>query len=463
MTPAMLELSRRNLMAFVKTTKPDYSVGWVHREICGRLMNFLADVMERKSPRLILTMPPRHGKSEIASRRFPAWVFGVAPQMKIITVSYNLDLARSMSRDVQRIMTSDEYREIFPHVSLGFREKGVPSTKRSDMFEIPGFDGAYIAAGVDGGVTGKGANIFIIDDPIKNRKEADSPTIRQNVWEFYTDSARTRLAPGAGIIIIQTRWHQDDLAGRLIAMDHAGVGENYRLVNYPAIAEHDEPHRKEGEALDPQRYDIGELLKLKAVLGSYSWAALYQQRPTPRSGGIFKRSWVRYYDTEPAVFDRVIQSWDLTFKDSESGDFVAGFVLGQIGADIYVLDCEHSKIDFTSQIRAILRMTKKWPMATAKVVEDKANGPAVIATLRSKVPGIIAFNPQGSKEQRANSAAPTVEAGNLLLPRNAPWLTDFENEFFMYPGVEHDDQVDALDQGILYLTQHATRGIAAWL
>lgn len=462
MTPARAALSRRNLLAFTKATYPSYDIGWVHREIAARLGIFLADVLDKKSPRLILTMPPRHGKTELVNRRFPSWTFGIAPFLNIMTVTYSDALAKRLNRDVQRIMGQEEYSEIFPGVTLEKRKGDIAHTKTTELFEIPGFGGSFRSCGVGGGINGMGADILSIDDPFKNRAEADSPTIRQRVWDFYVSTALTRLAPGGGVLVTVTRWHKDDLVGRLLQNEKAG-GDSWTVINYPAIAEHDEPNRKEGEALHPARYPIEALLKLKRTIGSYEWSALYQQRPTPRSGGIFKRSWVRYYDTAPVVFDRVIQSWDLTFKDSESGDFVAGFVLGQIGADIYVLDCEHSKIDFPSQIRAILRMTKKWPMATAKVVEDKANGPAVIATLRSKVPGIIAFNPQGSKEQRANSAAPTVEAGNLLLPRNAPWLTDFENEFFMYPGVDHDDQVDALDQGILYLTQHAMRGIASWL
>lgn len=462
MNPARIALSRINFLAFTKATHPGYQIGWVHREIAARLQNFLADVSEKRSPRLILTMPPRHGKSELVSRRFPAWALGVNPDLSIIAASYSDDLARRMNKDVQRIMDSPDYTEIFPGTDLS-RSRTCSSLRTSGLFEIPGHSGNYRSTGVGGGITGMGADILVIDDPLKDRASADSPTIRSRVWDWYTSTAYTRLSPGGGVLVTVTRWHEDDLAGRLLSAMTQEGGDRWTVVNYPAIAEKDELHRKAGEALHPERYPLESLERIRANVGGYDWSALYQQHPTPRAGGIFKRDWVRRYENAPTVFDRVVQSWDLTFKDAETGDFVAGLVLGQIGADIYVLDCVHERVDFVGQIRAILRMTAKWPQATAKVVEDKANGPAVIAALRSKVPGIVAFNPQGNKVQRANSAAPVVESGNLLLPKDAPWLRDFEAELFTFPGAEHDDMVDALDQGIIYLTQRATRGIAAWL
>lgn len=462
MNAARAALARKNLLAFTKATFPGYRIGWVHREICARLMLFLASAMEGGSPRLMLTMPPRHGKSELVSRRFPAWALGVNPDISIISASYSDALARRMNKDVQRIMEAPEYSEIFPGTRLSDSKRS-GAVKTQGLFEIPGHSGSYRSTGVGGGITGMGADILVIDDPLKDRAAADSPTVRAKVWDWYTSTAYTRLSPGGGVLVTVTRWHEDDLAGRLLeAMTQEG-GDEWTVVNYPAIAERDEQHRKTGEALHPERYPLDALERIRANVGEYDWGSLYQQHPTPRAGGIFKRDWVRHYDDAPAVFDRVIQSWDLTFKDAETGDFVAGLVLGQIGADIYVLDCEHSRIDFVGQIRAILRMTAKWPRATAKVVEDKANGPAVIAALRSRVPGIVAFNPHGNKVQRANSAAPVVESGNLLLPRKAPWLREFEDELFSFPGSEHDDLVDALDQGILYITQNARRGIAAWL
>lgn len=462
MTPASRELARRNLLAFVKATMPSYRAGWVHREICARLMRFLADVLDGKSPRMIITMPPRHGKSELVSRRFPAWAFGVDPDLSIIASSYSDGLARRMNKDVQRVMDTPEYAEIFPGTRLSEARMG-GALRTTELFEIPGHSGSYRSAGVGGGITGMGADILVIDDPVKDRASADSPTLRQRVWDWYTSTAYTRLSPGGGVLVTVTRWHEDDLAGRLLRAMATDGGDRWTVVNYPAVAERDERHRREGEALHPERYPLDALMRIRANVGEYDWGSLYQQHPSPRAGGIFKRAWVRRYREVPAVFDRVIQSWDLTFKGAADGDFVAGLVLGQIGADIYLLDCEHSRMDFVSQIRAILRMTAKWPQATAKVVEDKANGPAVISALRSRVPGIVPFNPRGNKEQRANGAAPVVEAGNLILPEDAPWLRDFEAELFAFPGAEHDDQVDALDQGILYLTQNAARGIAAWL
>ena len=453
-TREMIQLSRTNLMAFVKTTMPSYCIGWVHREICARLMQFFVKVEQKKSPRLILTMPPRHGKSQLVSKHFPSWVFGVDPDISFISCSYGDDLSKRVNKDVQRIMENPVYGKIFPKVRLSRKRNagGYDTAMRTmDLFEIPGFQGSFRSTGVGGGITGMGCDILCIDDPFKDRKSADSPTIRQSVWDWYTSTAYTRLSPGGGVLVTVTRWHENDLVGRLLdAMTQEG-GDRWTIINYPAIAEHEEPHRKKGEALHPQRSPLEMLHKIRSNIGSYDWGALYQQHPTPRGGGVFKRKWIRHWSTRPRVFDRSIQSWDFTFKDAANSDNVSGQVWARVGADFYLLDNDTDKMDFVAQVRAMQRMESKWPEAIEKVVEDKANGPAIISALGSRIPGIIPYNPSGSKTARAYAISPLFEAGNVYLPpmdEEHPWVKAFIDELLAFPNGAHDDQVDAMTQAL---------------
>ena len=454
----MVELSRTNLMAFVKATMPSYDIGWVHREICGQLMRFFVKVKKKESPRLIITMPPRHGKSQLVSPHFPSWGLGVDPDTSIIAASYSASLAKRFNKNVQNIIESDIYREIFPNTSFTERSEKVRFVKRRktyvktmEFFEVPGFEGSLRSVGVEGGITGMGADILIIDDPFKDRKSADSPTVRESVWDWYTSTAYTRLSPGGGVLVTVTRWHENDLVGRLVdAMKQEG-GDQWEIINYPAIAERDEPHRKKGEALHPGRYPLEMLLRIKHNIGSYDWGSLYQQHPTPRGGGVFKAKWIRHWTECPKVFDRVIQSWDFTFKDSENSDNVSGQVWGQLGSNFYLLDNDTDRMDFVSQVRAMQRMSSKWPEALEKVVEDKANGPAIISAIGSRIPGIVPYTPRGSKTARAYSVSPLFEAGNVYLPpmdEEHPWVKKYVDELLAFPNAEHDDQVDSTTQAL---------------
>ncbi|MBD5539567.1 MAG: terminase, partial [Desulfovibrio sp.] len=244
-------LAKACLAGFVRATAPGYLMGWVHERICAELDVFLSAVSAGESPRLMLCMPPRHGKSELASRRFPAYVFGRYPDMSIIGTSYSADLSSRLNRDVQRVMEQPEYQVIFPETRLSAKDIRTVASgnylRNSDLFEIVDHRGSYRSAGVGGGITGMGGDILIVDDPFKDRAEADSPTIRRKVWEWYTSTLYTRLAPGGGILVINTRWHMDDLSGRLLEAARTGEGDAWRVVNFPAIAEEDEKYRLRGE------------------------------------------------------------------------------------------------------------------------------------------------------------------------------------------------------------------------
>jgi predicted phage terminase large subunit-like protein len=319
--------------------------------------------------------------------------------------------------------------------------------------------GGYRAVGIGGGLTGTGADILLIDDPIKNAMEANSRGKRENDWEWYQTTGYTRLMPGAGVLVIQTRWHEDDLSGRLLEAMKTGEGDDWEIIVYPAIAEKDEEHRKIGEALHPDRYNLDKLQRIRKAIGLRAWTALYQQNPSPEEGTLFKKHWWKLYKKLPSRFARSILSWDTTFKGGENNDFVVGFGIGKIGADYYVFDRYKEQADYVESVPAIKSQAERFPDARPVLIEDKANGPAIISSLKGKVPGVIPFDPEGSKESRANVAALVAEGGNIHLPEDAPWLEDFIEEFKQFPKGKHDDQVDALSQGIIYLEEEGKMAV----
>ena len=458
-------LASNSLSGFVVRTLPGYRMGWVQRCICRELDLFLQDVVDGNSPRLMITMPPRHGKSELASRRFPAYALGRYPDMGIICASYSADLATRMNRDVQRVIDDPAYRAIFPGTTIAGKAQTQQGSwlRNADYFEVVGRKGSFRSAGVGGGLTGFGSSIAIIDDAIRNRQDADSPTVRQTVWDWYTSTLYTRLAPGGGIIVINTRWHSDDLSGRLLEAQAKGEGDKWRVVNFPAIATEDEPpYRKKGEALHPERYPLEALERIRQAIGTRDWEALYQQHPVPDGGAIFKEEWLQRTwlpKDLPAKFDSVIMSWDLAFKSTDASDFVVGQLVGRHGADYYILDQERGRWSFTETKAKVKELAERararFPRIAPRIlIEDKANGPAVIDALKHEVSGIIPMEPDGSKEARAHAVTALFEAGNVLLPDRslAPWVDEYRLELTRFPSGAHDDQVDATTQALRYLS-----------
>jgi predicted phage terminase large subunit-like protein len=474
------ELARRSLLDFTTYTYPEYQVNW-HHELIARCLD---DFATERNQRLMVFVQPRAGKSELISRRLPAYLLGRDPDATIIAASYGADLARRMNRDVQRIIDDPAYARLFPHTQLS--GKNVRSDaqgswlRNSDMFEVVGRRGVYMGVGVGSSVTGYGGRYLLIDDAVKNRKEANSPTYRQSVWEWYTSTFYTRLAPGGNILVVQTRWHEDDLAGRLLAAAKADPrADQWTVITLPAVAE--EPiapydPRQPGEVLWPTRWDADEMRRKRAVVGERDWASLYQQRPAPDEGEIFKRHHWRYWQPRganlppvtvtmgdgsvievepvelPARFDELLQSWDMAFKDTAGSDFVAGMVLGRLGADKFILDYANDRMDIVASMDAVTHWAIKWPKAIAKLIEDKANGPAVIQMLRKKMAGLIPREPQGGKVSRAYAAQPEVQSGNVYLPHPhvAPWGAQFIANAAAFPNAAHDDDVDAFTQAIIY-------------
>lgn len=461
------ERARRSIAAFTRYTMPGYQESWHHRLMCAYLDRFVVGDIRY----LMIFLPPRHSKSEFVSRRLPAYILGRNPDARIIAASYSADLAGRMNRDVQRIIDSPAYAEVFPETRLFGKNirtvAGGSYLRNSEIFEIVGRQGSYRGAGIGGGITGMGMDYGIIDDPVKNREEADSATYRNAQWEWFTSTFYTRREKNAAILITLTRWHEDDLPGRLLELAKSDPkADQWTVLSLPAIADgplHPEDERDPGAALWPDKYNDAELAKIRTAIGSRNWEALYQQRPAPAEGGLLKRQWWRFYTQRPAQFDELIQSWDMTFKDTKGADYVVGQLWGRIGADAYLLDQTRDRLAFPATVEAVLAMTQKWPQALAKLVEDKANGPAVIATLQSKIPGLIPVEPDGSKQARAAAVSPMIEAGNVYLPAPeiTPWIDGFVEECAAFPNAAHDDQVDAMTQALRRFSAYSGSGI--WL
>ncbi|MHB9861964.1 phage terminase large subunit [Streptomyces sp. YIM S03343] len=434
----------------------------------------LIDVAEGRCQRLIWTMPPQEGKSQRVSRTFPAWILARDPDKRIAIASYELGTARRWGRAIRNDIRAN--RDKF---GLTIRT----DTSSAQEWQIQDHTGGVYSVGVQGALTGRPVDILIIDDPVKDRAQAESLIFRERVWDFWTDAARTRFGPETRVIVVLTRWHEDDLAGRLLAQDARG---EWRHINIPAQAD----HKPEEGQTDPLGRAPGEYLlsargrtakdweDTREDVGSRTWTSLYQGRPSPVAGDVWKRHWWRRYgvplwsqhpDQPDAYrvteFDQLIMSWDMTFKDTKSSDFVVGQVWARKGADVFLLDQVRKRLSFTDTLAAFEAMVKRWPQATAKLVEDKANGTAVISTLKSKIPGIIAVTPTESKYARANAVSPVIEAGNVYLPEGAIALFDPDeliDEAAAFPNATHDDQVDATSQALAYLLLDQT-GAHAWI
>lgn len=460
------ELARRSLLRFTQYTFPDYEVNWHHRAVASCLDRVLTGELRR----LMVFLPPQVGKSELVSRRFPAYALGRQPDLRLVSSSYSAALAHDMSRDVQKVMDSAEYREVFPGTRLATARDDEART--SDHFEVVGRRGYYKAVGVGGGLTGRTADIGIIDDPVKNRAEAESETYRKNVWDWFTSTFYTRQFGDTGrIVICLTRWHEDDLAGRLLRLQaEQPDADRWTVVSLPAIAEAgerpDDP-RSEGEALWPAKYPLAELARRKAVVGSYDWSALYQQRPTPTEGGLIKRAWFRWYpqDEPPAALDEIVVSFDTALRAKQSNDYTSGQVWGRRGPHAFALRMIHGRWDFPEllqQMRDLSAFVRgRWagvPMSI--VIENAGAGPEAIAELKRSLTGVFAENPKGDKQQRVHAVTPMLESGNVWLPGVAlpdgkadttlspAWVDPFVEECAGFPFGAHDDQVDAMTQAL---------------
>lgn len=445
------ELARRSLLRFTVATKADYQVNWHHAALCKALDDFVSG----DTKRLMVFMPPRHGKSELVSRRLPAYILGRKPDAQIIACSYSADLAQRMNRDVQRIIDDPRYVDLFPGTQLfGANVRTVAQgtyLRNSDIFEVVGHRGTYRGAGVGGGITGMGFDYGIIDDPVKNRAEAESLTYRDGLWEWYTSTFYTRGEKDAAILVTCTRWHQDDLAGRLLDLMQSEDGDTWDVIDFPAIKETEgDPidTRAVGDPLWADKYSAERLAKIRGVLGSYQWSALYQQRPTPAEGGMFKRAWFEIVDAIPAS-GQWVRWWDRA-ATSKTGDYSAGVLMLAHEGRFFVVDVQRGQWS-TEERNAIMRQTAALDAQRTQgqciiwtEQEPGSSGLDVARQLVQMLAGYaINYEPStGSKEVRAMPFAAQCEAGNVKVLRG-PWNAAYLDEVTSFPFGTNDDQVDA--------------------
>ena len=479
-------LSRRRLLPFTQRLNPKYLAGWVHEDICRRLERFSDDVAAGKSPRLMILMPPRHGKSELASKMFPPWHLGRHPDHEVIACSYNISLAMGFSKKIKTIFDDPAYQSVF--------DARLDAENRStEEWGIAGTPGGYVAAGVGGGITGKGAHILIIDDPIKNAEEADSANTRESIWDWYGSTAYTRLAPGAGVLIIQTWWHDDDLAGRIQqAMAKGSEDEDvdqFEIIKYPAVAEHTEFLntvtdeivridtaaandvdarleaaklgldvaelrflRAKGDCLHEARYDTKKLRRIKATLAQRFWSALYQQNPVPDDGAFFTRDMFRQNPLPKTAACNVQIAWDFAIGTKKKNDFTVGTVALQDSDDmLHMAEQIHLKTGDTDLIiKAMLDLATRWYTPSLIIgVEDGQIWKTLESSFRKECrkrgfyPRVQPLTPLTDKEVRAGPLQGRMQAGMVSWAAGAEWYADCRNEMLRFPAGVHDDRVDS--------------------
>jgi predicted phage terminase large subunit-like protein len=432
--------ARINYLDYLAFTLPEFIATKFHRFLASVIQDTVERVERGETVRLLLSVPPRVGKSFIVTESLPVWFVGRNPDSMAILTAYNSELAERFG-DKNRQKAKRYWKELWDlNIS--------PSQDNKGLFEIKGRRGGVMSVGITGGITGNGGRLIIVDDPYKNGQEAGNPTIRATIETMFRDSVLTRAeGKGNAIIVIHTRWHDEDLIGRL------SKEEGWVVVNLPMVADggFDVLKRIKGEVLVPELGFTGERVKeIMTSVGKRVWNALYQGKPSLENGNIFQRHQFKFYETNtlPATFDEVSQSWDLSVDNKKTSDFVAGQVWGRKGGDHYLIKRIKKRMSFTETVEMIKQVTANYPDARRIYIEKRANGGAVIETLNREIGGIIAVNPKESKVARAEAVSVYFESGNIYLPsekidRN---IEDYINEFLRFPNSDFDDEVDSTTQ-----------------
>lgn len=434
--------------------KPD-DLLWYPSKLHKFLCRVVQDFVERKTNKksfeiLILNTPPQVGKSTTVTETFPSWFQMKHPDAGVIEVSYGDDLAERFGK------ANKEKVEQFGHL---FGVELDPDKATAKEFKIKGHKGRTISRGYGSALTGFTGNLIIIDDPVKNAVEADSERDRNKKWNDFQKSILTRAGAGDKIILIMTRWHEDDLAGRIME----NFPDKTTIINIPCECEDvDDPLGREiGDSICPEIGKDNEWLKdFKASLideeGRRTWNALYQGRPTEREGNVLKRNWWEYYERKDyengvLVFDRMVMSVDATFKDRKNNDYVAVEVWGKKDNRIYLVDLINDRFNFTETIKVIRMMKSSHPRVSNILIEDKANGSAIIQVLREEMFGITAVTPHESKEARVDAVSYAIESGNVYLPKDKSFTWEFIDQCAAFPNGKNDDMVDSMSQALAKL------------
>jgi len=468
---AMRELCRRRFLPFVQRFRPKYTAGWVHEDICRRLERFVKEVEAGNSPRLLLMMPPRAGKSELGSRNFPPWVLGQHPDWEIISASHTSSLTLSFSRYIRDLVRDPAYQALYPEMKLD------PSSQSIENWNTQS-GGGYLAAGVGTGITGRGAHILLLDDLVKDMEAADSPTIRENTWEWYTSTAYTRLAPGGGVLGIMTWWSEDDWAGKVQQAMTMEDGEQFEIVKYPAIndvgdeyilpddtikqfsPESDPPPegsrmtRVKGTALHPARYDTRAMLRIKnnmiAAGKMRIWNALYQQNPTPDDGIFFSKRMIQYYQHDPQRHKMfVYQAWDFAITEGEQNDWTVCVTIGQDEFNnlhiMHVLRFRSG--DGNAIVEHVLDQYQAYTpdllgFEDGQIWKSLASQFKLRCNERNLFPSHELLQPLTDKLVRAGPLKGRMQLGKVFVKNNQPWTEIFVRELMTFPAGKHDDQVD---------------------
>lgn len=449
--------SRDDFLKFVKLTMPDiedpenvdlstFRDAKHHRA----LAKVLEKVEKGHIPRLIVTLPPRHGKTELISRRFIPWLLGRAPYRNIIFATYNEPFSQDIGSDCRNIMQSPGFKQVFP--KFRFRMGGLSKEK---LQAAEGGMAAFVGRG--GSITGRGADILIIDDPIKDSEEAQSPTLRAKLWDWFTQVAMTRLMTKfACVVVVHTRWHEDDLIGRITDPSNPCYSEDeaakWKIINLPAIAKDNDPlGRAPGEALWPERFDL-EFLNAAKQLDSKGFSALYQQQPTPEDGDLFRADWICTYEKSRLPSDlRIYAASDHAIGTDKTRNDSTVMIVGGVDqyGDLYILDVWWEKAGSDKQVEAMLRLAKQWkPLLwfAEKGHISKAIGPFLRKRMQEERTyfTVEEVTPVTNKVQRAQSIMGRMSMKKVKFPKHAHWFMDARDELLKFPNARHDDFVDAL-------------------
>lgn len=438
--PSAEDFAFSRLIGYAAYQWPGYIDAPHHRLIARHL-----EAVERgEITRLMITMPPRHGKSMLASEFFPAWYLGRNPDHYVVTATYAQELADDFGRKVKNQIEDATYQAIFPGVGLADDSK---SAKRFHVEgNLGGYEhnlaqrGAFYAVGVGGPLTGRGAHLLLIDDPVKNREDADSEIIRRKTRDWYTSTAYTRLMPGGRIVLIQTRWHEDDLSGWLL-QEHKQEG--WTVLDLPAISD-------AGEALWPAQYDLPALEQIRRAIGPRDWSALYQQRPAPEEGDYFKADWLREYDKPPPRTEMQVYGGSDYAVTADGGDFTVHAVIGlDPEGRMFLLDLWRRQASSDVWVEAFCDLVSEHrPLGWAEEQgQIKAGvGPFLERRMRERQAFVAReqFPTRGDKAVRAQSMRGRMALNGLYVPKHAPWLAEFRRELLAFPAGKHDDQVDAI-------------------
>jgi len=437
-----LNSAEKSFIPFVRHVWPDFISGYHHRKIAKKF----EDIRDGKIKRLIVNMPPRHTKSEFASFLFPSWLVGNNPKLKIIQTTHNTELAVRFGRKMKNLIDSDIYKQVFNEVAISADSKAAGRWETNK-------GGEYFAAGVGSSITGRGADLLIIDDP-HSEQDALSDTAMDSAWEWYTSGPRQRLQPGGAIVIVMTRWSTKDLTGRLIeAQAKEPKADQWELIEFPAILPSNKP-------IWPEYWDIDTLQTTKASLTEQKWQAQWQQNPTSEEGSIIKREWWKLWDEEEVPdLIHVIQSYDTAFSKKETADYSAITTWGVFShpnkgnPQIILLDAEKGRWEFTELKKIAMDKYKYWEPETV-IVEAKASGLPLTDELRSSGIPVVNFTPSrgNDKHVRVNSVAPMFESGQVWIP-DERWAEEVIEECAAFPYGDHDDYVDSTTQALMRYRQ----------